>query len=282
MNIHRRRKAFELLPLKGKNCLSSSPQNIIQLHFFFFFEEVFTMSNTIHISKIIIENKKNKSASDLNKVKRDKEPIELIKDKLSEKQKQFLIKILTENELLYPEMDKEIVNLILETIIYKKVKNNMKLFTQDKKEEDNYYIIEKGKLQYSIDDELYELPKGNGIGTQALLQNCQFNCFIRALGKTYIYVLPLDKYKNIADDYEKKRNIEIIKYLHNSYFFSNLDYETLEKIAKISSFLDCEDKTLILEKNKLYDINFLILKLILLFFYIIIIIKFIYLLYLFF
>ena len=260
LNIHRRRKAFELLPLKGKNCLSSSPQKIIQLNFFDSDEEVYTKAKTIEKSKIPIENKKNKSASDLKKVKKDKEPIELIKDKLTDKQKQFLIKILTENELLYPEMDKEIVNLILETIIYKKIKKNMKLFTQDKKEEDNYYIIEKGKLQYSIDDELYELPKGNGIGTQALLQNCQSNCFIRALGKTYIYVLPLDKYKNIANDYEKKRNIEIIKYLLNSYFFSNLDYETLEKIAKISSFLDCEDKTLILEQHKLSDSIFLILK----------------------
>ena len=48
--------------------------------------------------KIPIENKKNKSVSDLNKIKKDKEPIELIKDKLSEQQKQFLIKILTENK----------------------------------------------------------------------------------------------------------------------------------------------------------------------------------------
>ena len=51
LNIHRRRKAFELLPLKGKNCLSSSPQNIIQLNFFDSDEEVYIKAKTIEKSK---------------------------------------------------------------------------------------------------------------------------------------------------------------------------------------------------------------------------------------
>ena len=34
-----------------------------------------------------------------------------------------------------------------------------------------YYMIEKGKLGYSIDNEKYELQKHSGIGTSDLIKN---------------------------------------------------------------------------------------------------------------
>ena len=264
---NRRRKLFEELP-KGKlSFLSSSPtkERLIKINFYDSDDEYFssTKCKTIEKKKITLIQEKNKnlSTSNIKSINiKTKKPIEIIKGPFTEKQRKFLIKILTENELIYSEMNEEIINSILNIIIYVKVKNQIQIFTQDDKNKDNYFIIEKGKLEYSIDDELYELRKGNGISTEALLNNTKVNCFIRALGKAYIYVLPLEKYKNIANEYEKKRNNEIIKYLNLSYFFSNLDYETNEKIAKISNFIDCEEKTLILEQNKLSDSIFLILK----------------------
>ena len=265
---NRRRKLFEELPLKGQlSFLSSSPkkERIIKINFYESDDEYFSSTKCKTIEKIkfsqIKEKNKNLSTSNMKIINiKNENPIEIIKGHFSEKQRKFLIKVLTENELLYSEMNEEIINSILNIIIYIKVKNKIQIFTQDDKNQDNYFIIEKGKLEYSIDDELYELKKGNGISTKALLNNCKVNCFIRALGKVYIFVLPLEKYKNIANEYEKKRNTEIIKYLNSCYFFCNLDYETNEKIAKISTFIDCEEKTLILEQHKLCDSIFLILK----------------------
>ena len=266
---NRRRKLFEELPSNGQlNFLSSSPkkERMIKINFYESDDEYFSSTKCKTIEKIkllpsIKEKNKNLSTSNIKSIKlKNEKPIEIIKGDLTDKQRKFLIKVLTENELLYSEMNEEIINSILNIIIYVKVKNKIQIFTQDDKDKDNYFIIEKGKLEYSIDDELYELKKGNGISSEALLKNTRVNCFIRALGKAYVYILPLEKYKNIANEYEKKRNIEIIKYLKSSFFFSNLDYETNEKIAKISTFIDCEEKTLILEQHKLSDCIFLILK----------------------
>ena len=261
----RRRKIFELLPNKGKiNFLSSSPQKekLIKLNNYDSDKEdcySSTKSKTLEKKKKISENKKNYSTLNLKRIKK-KESIEIIKEKKTENQKNFLIKILTENELLYPEMDREIIEKILDIISYEKVKKKKKIFTQDDINKDYYIIIEKGKIEYSIDDEKYELEKENGIGTKVLLENCQVNCYIKTLSKCYLFILPFEKYKNIANDYEKKRNEEIIKYLQKSFFFSNLNYDTQLNIAKISNFLDCEEKTLILEENKLSDSIYLILK----------------------
>ena len=84
-----------------------------------------TKSKTLEKKKKISENKKNYSTLNLKRIKK-KESIEIIKEKKTENQKNFLIKILTENELLYPEMDREIIEKILDIISYEKVKKKKK------------------------------------------------------------------------------------------------------------------------------------------------------------
>ena len=129
----RRRKIFELLPNKGKiNFLSSSPQKekLIKLNNYDSDKEdcySSTKSKTLEKKKKISENKKNYSTLNLKRIKK-KESIEIIKEKKTENQKNFLIKILTENELLYPEMDREIIEKILDIISYEKVKKKKKKF----------------------------------------------------------------------------------------------------------------------------------------------------------
>ena len=266
----RKRKIFELLPSKGKlNFLSSTPlkEKFIKLNCFDSDRDEYNSSTkckTLEKFKLseFQKRKQNLSASNIKKLKENNNdlPIKIINEKLTNKQKEFIKKILIENELLYPEMNNEIIEMILNTIIYEKVKSNIKLFTKDQKKNDYYFILEKGKLEYSTDEEIYELPKGNGISTQSLLENTKNNCYIKTINKCYLFILPFEKYKKIANDYEKKRNNEILKYLQKCYFFSNLDIETQEKIAEISNFIDCEEKTLILEQHKLSDCIYLILK----------------------
>ena len=149
---------------------------------------------------------------------------------------------------------------ILDSILYKKIKKNVTIFTQDNKNDDYYYIIEKGKLEYSFDDELYELYEGNGIGTKALLKYTKINCEIKTLTRVYLFVLPLEQYRKIADDFEKSKIDKIIQCFKNNFFFSNLDNETQNSIAQISKIIHCDKRSVIIEEKKIITSLYLIIE----------------------
>ena len=127
--------------------------------------------------------------------------IEIIDIPLTEKQVKTLRNILFKEELIIPEMNESTINLIINSIIYIRVKANIKIFSCDKENEkeinDNniYYMIDKGILGYSIDSVNYELPKHSGIGTSALIKNCRNNCFLYTIKRCYLFKLPIEKYK---------------------------------------------------------------------------------------
>ena len=91
-------------------------------------------------------------------------------------------------------MEEHITNTIINLIIYEKIEENEIFFTEENKNDDFYYIIEKGKIEFCIDDDLYELNELNGISTQNLLNHSKHKCYIKSEEKTFLYVFPLFKY----------------------------------------------------------------------------------------
>jgi hypothetical protein len=80
--------------------------------------------------------------------------------------------------------------------------NKKLLFFQIKMiKEHYYYMIEKGKLGYSIDKEKYELQKHSGIGTSALIKNSKKICFLLTIERCYLYKLPIERYKIIVEEF---------------------------------------------------------------------------------
>ena len=133
------------------------------------------------------------------------------------------MKVLIENELLYSDMPESFVNMILNTLIYKRFKDGVILFNENSSYEDYYYIIEKGKIEYGIDDDIYELPKLNGIGTQVLLKYSKKKCYIKSIGRTYLFELSLEKYRKFMNEYERKKIEEKYYALRKHIFFSFFD-----------------------------------------------------------
>ena len=145
-------------------------------------------------------------------------PIEIINKEITSKQKDLIIKVLNENELITNDMDESFINMILNTLIHKRIKDNVIFFDNKSNIGDFYYVIEKGKIEYAIDNEIYELTKLNGIGTQSLLNNSKQKCYIKAVGRCYLFELSLEKYRKYINDYEKKQNEEKFWHLKKHFF----------------------------------------------------------------
>ena len=197
--------------------------------------------------------RKNSTKDKNNKHKLIKE----IDRDLSEKQKKLLIDILTYNEIIDSEMTESFINMILNSISYKRLKDNVIFFDQNKNE-DIFYIIEKGKLEYGIDNEIYQLSKLNGIGTQALLKYKNKTCYIKTIGRTYLFVLPLGNYRKMVGELERKRNEEKYNYLKKHFFFCNIEESKLRNLVSLSKKIFINEKTILLEEdslsNKIYYI----------------------------
>ena len=61
------------------------------------------------------------------------------------------------------------------------------------------------QLQNKYNDDIYELPKLNGIGTQVLLKYSKKKCYIKSIGRTYLFELSLEKYRKFMNEYERRK-----------------------------------------------------------------------------
>ena len=194
-----------------------------------------------------------KKSSTLSKDKKKKSPsIKEINKELTEKQREMLIEVLNYNELIDSDMSESFINMIINTISYKRIKDGVIFFDQNQNE-DIFYIIEKGKLEYGIDNEIFELPKLNGIGTQALLKYKNNSCYIKSIGRTYLFVLPLEKYRKMVGEIEKKRNEEKFSYLKKHFLFSNVDDNKLMNLVSISKKIKIHERKTLLEEDSLSE-----------------------------
>ena len=195
-----------------------------------------TISLSPSSSSLIIEKKKH-------------EPIEQINKELSVKQKQILIDILKDNELINDNMTESFINMILNTLTYKRIKANITIFDENSKYEDIYYIIEKGKIEYAIDDDIYKLTKLNGISTQALLKYSKKKCYIKTVGRCYLFELSLEKYRKFINDYEKRENEEKFWNLKRHFFFAFTEDEKLKQLVKECPIIKYDKNSIILEAD---------------------------------
>ena len=166
-----------------------------------------------------------------NKPQQKRKPIEEINEPFNSKQIQFLHTILTDEGLIASEMDEATINTIITSITYIRVRQNVVIFTRDNDTDNIYYIIDRGKLEYDIDGEVYELSKHECIGTRALIKNSTTKCYLKASERSYLYRLPIEKYKTIAQDFMDKQLEERRQYISNTFFFGNLSKERIESLA---------------------------------------------------
>ena len=179
-------------------------------------------------------------------------PIKEINKELTEKQREMLINVLTYNELIDSDMSESFINMILNTISYKRIKDGVVFFEQNQNQ-DIFYIIEKGKLEYGIDNQIFELSKLNGIGTQALLKYKTNTCYIKSIGRTYLFVLPLEKYRKMVGEIERKRNEEKFAYLKKHFLFSDIDDNKLMNLCSLSNKVKIHENKVLLEEDSLSD-----------------------------
>ena len=201
-------------------------------------------------SSFLRAKRKFKTTQVKEKIKNNNSPIEIIDKKLNQKQIDLLKSILLENELINEkEMSESLINTILNLIYYQRVKDNYTIFTQDNKNEDIYYMISKGDLLYSIDDDIYELNHSCGISTQTLLKYSKNQCSIKTLGRTYLFVLPLMRYRKLLEVTEKKRIEEISILLSKNYFFKSFSVDKLYQLVKNCIQISYSERTTIIEED---------------------------------
>ena len=145
--------------------------------------------------------------------------IEEILEPYTEKQINTLKHILLQEELIINEMDDATINLIINTTSYIRVKSKVIIFSKENPSEDFFYMIEKGTLNYSIDGDIYELHKLSGIGTSALIKNCKENCYLISVERCYLFKLPIEKYKKIAEEFYINLHNLKIEILNSHFFF---------------------------------------------------------------
>ena len=86
-------------------------------------------------------SKKNSDLKSISPILQTKEKkkhllIEIIDKKITEKQNEILIQVLIENELLNSDMSERFINMIFNTLTYKRIKEGIIIFDQNSKFED--------------------------------------------------------------------------------------------------------------------------------------------------
>ena len=256
--LHHKFKIYEYLPNQSKNNLlkielkSQSNQEIdLRKNIDFRTNNLESKGNPT--TNNMIMNYKFAPKIETLKDKKKHLPIEIINKEITIKQKNLLIQVLTENELISSDMSESFINMIINTLTYKRYKEGIIIFDQDSKFEDLYYIIEKGKIEYCIDDNIYELPKLNGISNQALLKYSKKKCYIKAIIRSYLFELPLEKYRKFINDYEKKNNENKFWALKKNFFFSYIDDSLLIELVKNCPINKYKTNTIIIESDKVFD-----------------------------
>ena len=253
-------KAFKELPMW--NFKKKSRNNFLD----------FTTSNTnssfnkrtsVSLNKtysIVSENETNVTINSMTSIKKRKQPIEEINEPFTEKQINLLKKILFQEDLISLDMDDCTVNTIINSITYIRVKAGVTIFTRNNTNDNIYYIIEKGKLEYQIDSEIYELSKYSGIGTRALVKNSKDSCTLKASERCYLFCLPIDKYQAIAQDFMDKQLEEKKEILKTNFFFKSLSSDVIESLANLSNIITYSSRIPIIQEDNFCKFFYIIIE----------------------
>ena len=190
-----------------------------------------------------------------------KKPIEIIKDPLDKKQAELLIEILRKEELIMKDMEKDTIDSIIQCVVYQKIKEDVVIFSNKNIIQNDlsyYYILIKGKVEYEIDEEIYQLPKLAGIGTQALLSNCKESCSLYTKTRATLFALPIESYKKIAQNFIESESKRKVDCLSHCYLFKGLERNVLEEIAEVMEKETLKKNRTIIERDKVCHNMFII------------------------
>lgn len=157
-------------------------------------------------------------------------PIEKINKPFSDKQLQLIRELLKNEEMIIPQINEEIIQSIVNTVTYMKVSKGVVLYSNENKIDNIFYIIEKGKMSYTLDGETCVLRKYDSIGTKALRLNSN-NSVLQTVDRTYLFCLPVEKYKNIFQDFIEKDINDKITSLKQCFFFNFLENKIISQLV---------------------------------------------------
>ena len=185
-------------------------------------------------------------------------PIEVIHLPFSKKQLKILKKIMIQEELIIDEMDEKTIQQIIDSVEYIKVKKGVTIYNRGETSENIYYMLDKGKVEYNIDKDKYQLPKHCGIGTNALYNNSTYSCSLKTIDKSCLYKLSIEQYKIIVRNFfEEQHKIKLEFILHN-FFFNGLKLSVLDKIVDLMLKMNYENESILVEQDNINKNIFII------------------------
>ena len=187
-------------------------------------------------------------------------PIEVIHEPFTNNQLTTLKKILIQEELIIDEMDENTIDQIIDSVEYIKVKKGINIYTRGDKVENSYYMLDKGKVEYSIDKDKYQLPKHCGIGTNALYTNSINSCSLKSNEKSFLFKLSIEKYKIIVRNFFEEQHQLKLKFISRNFFFRGLKMSILDKIVDCFVKIKYEDKTILVEQDAINRNIYIILE----------------------
>ena len=179
---------------------------------------------------------------------------------LNAKQIKFIKDVLIKEKKLPSQMETTTMNLMSSIIKYQKVNKNVILFNSANSEDNVLYIIEKGKLKYELDNNNYYLKKGNSIGTKALKKHSRKSYELLTMSKSYLFCIPVSKYKAIVYDCIKKEKENIFALLKQNPLFSCIDNKKLQTLSLNVRRSQYRERTMIINKGDMPSNIYLIIK----------------------
>ncbi len=148
-------------------------------------------------------------------------------------------------------MNENTIQQIIESVEYIKVKKGINIYTRGDKVENSYYMLDKGKVEYSIDKDKYQLPKHCGIGTNALYTNSINSCSLKSNEKSFLFKLSIEKYKVIVRNFFDELHQIKLKFISKNFFFRGLKMSILDKIVDCIVKIKYEEKTILVEQDSI-------------------------------
>lgn len=185
--------------------------------------------------------------------------IEIIQEPFSRKQLKTLKKIMIQEELIINEMDEKTIEQIIDSVSYIKVKKGITIYTREDKVENSYYMLDKGKVEYNLDKDKYQLPLHCGIGINALYKHSTYSCSLKAIEKSFLYKLPIEKYKIIVNNFFAEQRKIKLGFISHNFFFNGLKLSILDKIVDCMIKIKYDNKTILVEQDE-FNKNIFIIK----------------------
>ena len=186
-------------------------------------------------------------------------PIEYVREPFSKKQVKILKKIMIQEELIIEDMEEEVIEKIIDSVAYIKVKKGVTIYNREDKVENIYYMLDKGKVEYNIDKDKFSLPKHCGIGTNALYNNSKISCSLKAIDRSFLYKLSIENYKDIVRKYFEDQLRAKLEFITHNFFFNGLKLSILDKIVDNMVRMNYDKESVLVEQDKI-NTNIFIIK----------------------